>query len=176
MFDPKPDDNRHDEDVTKQEHIHRLLSLQKHRKVNKRTLLKPQKIITQRHKRSGPFQGVQGSNIKRGRLSKGQPLPHQGMHRRRGGVQDGRPRRKTRLDNSQLPVGSEIDPRRWAHSHPANRRLSLGVDFDQEGRLWKIDEGALAETAEVQVQQVQHRQGVQLSFILLLNSIFTMKH
>jgi len=160
MLHSKPDDNRHDEDGTKQEHLHRLLSLQKYRKVNKRTLLKPQKVIAQRLKRPRPFQGVQGSNIKRGRLGKGQPLPHQGMHRRRGGVQDGRPRRKTRLNNSQLSVGSEIEPRRWAHSHPANRRLSLGVDFDQEGCVWKIDEGALAETVEVQVQQVQHRQGV----------------
>ena len=57
------------------------------------------------------------------------------MHRRIGGVQDDRPGRETCLNNSQLFRISEVEPRRRTDPHPANRRLSLGVNTDKEGRL-----------------------------------------
>jgi hypothetical protein len=76
MLKSKPDDHRHDEDGAGQEHIHRILPLQKYRKIDKRALRQPQKGINQRLQCAGSFQGVQVSNRERGGLCKAQPFPY----------------------------------------------------------------------------------------------------
>lgn len=165
MLYAEPNDSRHLQILTAEESVHQLLSIQKHRKINNISLGQPQKVIKLRWQHfPRHLQIVQSSHRQVALKRQKQPLFNPRVRRLIRWVQNERSGPLPRGYNPQLPVRSEARTRGVDDPDPADSRLPLIVDSDQEGCLWEADQGASTETTQVQIQQVQYWQGVRLIF------------
>ena len=84
------------------------------------------------------------------------------MHRVGWIVQNIRPLAAPLLSAPKLPLGGAFGARVIDDPNSASGGLSVVIDPDKKGRILEAEQIALAKTAEIQIQQVQYREGVQL--------------